>query len=135
VGQFVAFNIGMNFTDPIIGGGFELVYDPSRLRFVSFVWAPDLGDDPGYRIYCPNANDSRCVIFPTQNNVIFNFGSFDVTFQGQKLIGSAIFEALATGPAAVTAVAGDELVGNFYSSVTYEAVVVGYYSASMQVTP
>jgi len=124
-------DLNMDFTDdPTLGGAVDIFYDVTRLGLVSFEFNPALGDDPSFR----NSPDE----LPGELNAL-NIGNFG-GMSGPAVIGTLMFQAwpdAPVGPAAlIVADSDDPLWGaGFFSSDTYEAQVVGYAGATVNVVP
>jgi hypothetical protein len=50
LGETVLVSVEIQFDDPTLGGGIDLLFDESVLEFVSFAFDPGLGDDPAFRL-------------------------------------------------------------------------------------
>ena len=74
-----------DFSDPTVGGGFDLVFSRSQLRFESFTFSDELGRDPAFDL-APSPGSSA-------DPLVIAFGNF-AELSGARTLGTARFEAL-----------------------------------------
>ncbi len=88
-GGIVIYNINMDFrNEPTLGGGIDLVYDPTLLQLVDFTYETNnVGDDPAFR------NPPTFTAGAIQGITVGSF--FGLT--GPGTIGTAAFQTLAIG--------------------------------------
>ncbi|HUO74556.1 MAG TPA: PEP-CTERM sorting domain-containing protein [Solirubrobacteraceae bacterium] len=53
-GQVLDVEVGLDFDDLTLGGGFDLSLSPALFSFEQFEFDPDLGDDPAFRLKPPD---------------------------------------------------------------------------------
>ena len=106
-GLDVALNLEIDFIDPTVGGGVEIIYDATRLEFVSFTFS----GDPDFGLTGPVDDD------PNQPLEIgagwfVTIPPFGVT--GMHTIGTLLFRPIASGSATVST--GESAInpGRFY---------------------
>ena len=127
-GLDVALNLEIDFIDPTVGGGVEIIYDATRLEFVSFTFS----GDPDFGLTGPVDDD------PNQPLEIgagwfVTIPPFGVT--GMHTIGTLLFRPIASGSATVFARASEINPGPFYSAATGTPMVVVYSGATVNVGP
>jgi hypothetical protein len=116
----------IDFSDPTLGGGVEVTYDSARLGFLSFDFAPGLGDDPAFRL-SPASGSSAVPL-------VLAFGSFD-GLGGALTIGTLHFEALSPGAAGLATGPNAQPAGPFVSAVSFDVQAVDFRGASLLVVP
>ena len=109
VGDQVNISLSMNFDDVMSGGGLEVSYDALGLSFVSFSF--DVGFGGNFGLSAPAAGDSA-------DRLSIGFGFFSMAppygANGQHLIGTLVFEALAPGIGTISTGASSFIPGPFY---------------------
>jgi hypothetical protein len=112
-GDQVNISLTMNFDDVTSGGGLEVSYDSLGLSFVSFSFDPAYGGFAGFEM-APADGDSA-------NPFSIGFGFFATAppfgVSGQKVIGTLVFEALASGAGTISTIstsASNLVPGPFY---------------------
>jgi hypothetical protein len=79
----VGFDVFFNFTDPTIGGGFDLLFPEADFSFKSFVFDPALGGDPSFAMKPVDGQS-----LPDFTIAFGNFNGLGGVAVGQKKIGS-----------------------------------------------
>jgi len=104
-------DLWMDFSaDPTLGGGTDIHFTQGRMTFVSFVFDPNLGDDPAFR-RVPNLES------PGELNALA-FGSFD-GLTGPARVGTFTFNTKSVlGATTISMSADDFLAGPFISLAT-----------------
>jgi hypothetical protein len=109
VGDQVNISLNMNFDDLTTGGGLEVSYDALALSFVSFSF--DVGFGGNFGLSAPTDGDQA-------NPFTIGFGFFSMAppygANGQHLIGTLVFEALAPGIGTISTGASSFIPGPFY---------------------
>ncbi|MBI5787316.1 MAG: PEP-CTERM sorting domain-containing protein [Candidatus Schekmanbacteria bacterium] len=124
-GEPAVFVLEMDFTDPTLGGRFDIFYNSSFLIFASFQFNPLLGDDPDFRRQPDDMSGEL-------NGLAFgNFGGLS----GTRVVGDLVFNTRATTPLTTISMADDTLMGGFYSAATYKRQLVIYSPANLTITP
>ena len=85
-GDTLAVTILFDFSDPTIGGGFDLLFPHDLLQFQSFAFSDDLGRDPDFDLTPGDGADT--------DPLTIAFGNFFDELVGQRTIGIASFMAL-----------------------------------------
>ena len=98
VGQVVEIGLAMDFDDAVIGGGFQVDYDPAIVELVDWRFARALGDEPDYR--CA-PDQLRCGARGGAHRVPIGFGRFD-GLTGERPIGVLRLRGRAPGTSVVT---------------------------------
>lgn len=128
-GQFVGLELRINFEDPTFGGGILLAYDPTRLRLWGYSWSQTLGDDPEFRLACPNANDDRCLLFDSADAGVVGFQVFSPPgLSGDAAIVTIYLEALEEGMTGIALSTEANLTGPFFSAQTNQPQTVNFES-------
>ncbi|MDF1556106.1 MAG: hypothetical protein P1P84_23750 [Deferrisomatales bacterium] len=130
VGDTVTLGVTMDFsTDPTVGGGLDIFYDPAVLSYQDFVFATELNFDFGF-------TGAPVLVSPgvLQNLYIGNFSGL----AGPALVGTLTFSADAMGTSLLTMAdsalaAADGGAGPFYSAATFAEQVVDYTGAEVNV--
>lgn len=119
VGSQVSVDITLLLTDSVLGGGFDLKYDPAILGFVSFdydmtflttVADPFLSPIPD-NCFADGAMFGGCAMGDGELNGL-GFGSF-MGITGTHTIGTVVFEALSAGASMLTMMDNDLSLGGF----------------------
>lgn len=130
----------MDFTDdPTIGGGFDILYDTSRVSYISgsFLIDPLLFSDPAFTrdddLLSPTTN--RVDVDPIQGKIVgAAFGDF-IGLTGPSLVGTLTFLAESSGSANFLLTATENpLAGNFISAFTNDSQVVSFVGTSQQIS-
>ncbi len=108
VGETVFVTMQIQFDEPTLGGGVDLLFDESVLAFVSFEFDPALGDDPAFRI-TPTA--------PVGNQLTLAFGDF-AGLAGSRAVGTFGFDAIGLGSANLTMASNALPAGPFISAMS-----------------
>ncbi len=108
-GGVVIYNINMDFRDdPTLGGGLNLLYDPTLLQLVDFTYETNsVGDDPAFR------NPPTFTAGAIEGITVGSF--FGLT--GPGTIGTAVFQTLAIGASDISP---SPSAFNWVSSLTVE---------------
>ncbi len=131
VGDVVELELVMDFTDdPTLGGGIDIFYDDGLLSFASFVFSPELGDDPALR-RLPDELDGEL------NGLAF--GNID-GLSGPSTVGTLSFTALGEGTSPLTMAQNEgpppeDNPGPFVSASTFEPQDVVFENASVSIVP
>lgn len=140
-GNYFQVDIYMDFTDdPTIGGGFDILYDPSRVSYVngSFLIAPTLDSDSAFtRDDDPAASALNQVEVNAAEGKVIGaaFGDF-IGLTGPSLVGSMTFLAENVGLASFGLSATENLsIGNFISTFTLEPQDVSFAGTSISISP
>lgn len=139
-GDIFALNIFMDFTDdPTIGGGFDILYDPTLVSYIggSFLVEETLFSDPFFtrddNPLSPASN--RVDIDTTQGEIVgAAFGDF-IGLTGPSLVGTLSFQAEQAGLASFglqTTI--NPLVGDFISAFTNQPQPVDFFGASVAIS-
>lgn len=122
LGEQVLLSVEMDFSDdPTIGGGFDIFFEPSFVRFVSFSFDAALGDDPAFR------SDPQGLATEVSE---IGFGNF-AGISGPAIVGTVVFDTLAAGTTRFTLADNDSLVGPFFSAATSRQQLVTYEGADV----
>ncbi len=128
VGLDVALNLEIDFTDATVGGGVEIMYDATRLEFVSFTFS----GDPDFGLTGPADQDPNQ---PLEIGAGWLMVSPPFGVTGIHAIGTLLFRPIASGSATVFARASEINPGPFYSASTGTPMVVVYSGATVNVGP
>jgi hypothetical protein len=126
VGLDVALRLEIDFTDVTVGGGVEIMYDATRLEFVSFTFS----GDPNFGLTGP-ANDDPDQPLEIGAGWLVVSPPFGVT--GIHTIGTLLFRPIASGSATVSTRESGINPGPFYSSSSGTPLVVVYSGATVNV--
>ena len=129
-GDQVNISLNMNFDDYTTGGGLEVSYDALALSFVSFSF--DAGFGGNFGLSAPTDGDQT-------NPFTIGFGFFTMAppygVNGQHLIGTLVFEALAPGIGTISTGASSYIPGPFFGPADpYNPMVVTYGSTQVLVS-
>ncbi len=108
VGETVFVTMQIQFDEPTLGGGVDLLFDESVLAFVSFEFDPSLGDDLAFRL---------APIAPVGNLLTLGFGSF-AGLAGSRVVGTFTFDAIGLGNADLTTASNAFPAGPFISATS-----------------
>lgn len=124
-GDTFTLTLRMDFTsDPTLGGGTDIMWDPTRLDLVSFDPIP-FGDDEYAR---PGVIDELVGLIDG-----FTFGAFD-GLAGPADVATITFTALEVGPTSVTMDDDSDGVGGpFVSAITLEVQEVNFVPAMLDI--
>ena len=127
LGESVLVTLQMEFDDPTLGGGVEVLFDESVLEFVSFVFDAGLGDDPSFRL-TPSV--------PTGGNrLVLGFGEFG-GLAGSRAVGVFSFDAVGLGLANLSTGPNVQPAGPFVSAASPpDLLVVGFEDSTLLVVP
>ena len=130
VGDQVDISLNMNFDDLTTGGGFEVSYNGLALSFVSFSF--DAGFGANFGLSAPTVGDQT-------NPFTIGFGFFTLAppygVNGQHLIGTLVFEALAPGIGTISTGASSFIPGPFYCPADpFNPMVVTYGSTQVLIS-
>jgi hypothetical protein len=89
--------LSMDFDEPLIGAGVDVLFDPSLVELVSVSFDATLGDDPTLRLLCPSS-DPACALFSVPHSVTLGWGSFS-GLAGTHVVATAVFRGIAAGDA------------------------------------
>lgn len=124
LGEQVSLTVEMDFSDDAtIGGGFDTFFDPNFVRFVSFTFDNALGDDPAFRTNPQGLTNEVSEI---------GFGNFN-GISGPTVVGTMVFDTIATGSTAFTMADNDTRLGPFFSADTSLQQVVTYTGADLTI--
>ena len=127
-GLDVALNLEIDFTDATVGGGVEIMYDATRLEFVSFTFS----GDPNFGLTGPADGDPNQPIEVGAGWLVVS-PPFGVT--GIHAIGTLLFRPIASGLATVSTRESGINPGPFYSASSGTPMVVVYSGATVNVGP
>jgi hypothetical protein len=128
VGLDVALNLEIDFTDATVGGGVEIMYDATRLEFVSFTFS----GDPDFGLTGPADQDPNQ---PLEIGAGWLMVSPPFGVAGIHTIGTLLFRPIASGSATVSTRESGLNPGPFYSASTGTPMVVVYSGATVNVGP
>ena len=127
LGETVLVTLQMQFDEATLGGGVDLLFDPSVLDFVSFEFDPGLGDDPIFRL---------TPLSPINGNrLVLGFGDFN-GIAGSRPIGAVTFDAVGLGVASLSTSANVQPAGPFVSAASpLELLLVQFEGSTVTVVP
>lgn len=127
LGERVELILQMQFDEATLGGGVDLLFDPSVLDFVSFEFDPGLGDDPGFRL-TPSS--------PINGNLlVLGFGDFN-GIAGSRAIGTVTFDAVGVGVANLSTSPNAQPAGPFVSAASpLDLLLVDFEASTVTVVP
>jgi hypothetical protein len=127
VGETVLVLVQMQFDEPTIGGGLEVLFDQSILEFSGFDFDPGLGDDPSLRLMPSTPAPGQ--------PLVLGFGEF-FGLGGTRTIGTLRFEAVEPGVANLSASENVMPAGPFVSADSpTELLIVDFEGSSVTVVP
>lgn len=124
----IVIDINMDFaSDPTLGGGFDVFFDPALVSFVSYVLDPTLGSDPDF------SRDPDPLTGKLEGIAFGNFNGIS----GPSRVGTLTFDTIAAGTASFSAADTTDPLkgGEFISEETFQAQVVDYVGADVTVVP
>ena len=115
IGDSISFDLIMDFSAELQGGGVEITYDPSLLAFQSFVFDPLLPDDVPFRCWphavTPHCNDALPPTIEVGWGVLFS-----PALTGSHVIGTFLFQALISGPTGISLAPSVGFPGPFFDT-------------------
>ena len=127
LGETVLVTLQMQFDEATLGGGVDLLFDPSVLDFVSFEFDPGLGDDPIFRLTPSSPTDG--------NRLVLGFGDFD-GIGGSRAIGTVTFDAVGVGVANLSTGPNAQPAGPFVSAASpLDLLLVDFEASAVTVVP
>ncbi|MDH5547049.1 MAG: hypothetical protein OEZ43_15765 [Gammaproteobacteria bacterium] len=130
-GGQVQLDVWFDFTeDATVGGGVDLVFDPSALSFSSLAFNDSLTLDPEFT-GGPGSTFSGEIIADNS----FMFGYYNGLTAGR--VATLTFDVLGEQGTSTSLdmMTNDQLAGNFFSAITGNEQVVNYYGATVAVVP
>ncbi|HIF96851.1 MAG TPA: hypothetical protein EYQ54_07475 [Myxococcales bacterium] len=115
LGESVSFDLVMDFSAELQGGGVEVLYDSSLLEFQSFSFDPALGDDAAFRCW-PFATTTNCNETLPETIEIGWGVLFSPALTGSHVIGTFLFKALANGSSTISLAPSAGFPGPFFDS-------------------
>ncbi len=127
LGETVALTLQMQFDEATLGGGVDLLFDPSVLDFVFFEFDPGLEDDPSFRLTpLSPINGDRLVL---------GFGDFN-GIAGSRLIGTVTFDAVGLGIANLSTGPNLQPAGPFVSAASpLDLLLMEFEGSTVTVVP
>jgi hypothetical protein len=127
LGETVLVTLQIQFDDPTLGGGVDLLFDESVLGFVSFEFDAGLGDDPAFRL-TPSG--------PTGGNrLVLGFGDF-AGLAGSRAVGTFTFDAVGLGTANLSTGPNAAPAGPFVSAASPpDLLLVEFEGGTVSVVP
>lgn len=140
VGDTIELQVLMDFSDdPTLGGGFDIIFDPSLVAYVpnSYITDLSLGSDPDF-----TRDDNPLVTDPTKQVEIqadrlagAAFGNFG-GLAGPASVGPLSFTADVAGTAVFSLGASTSaVVGGFFSAVTFTEQFPNFIGTTVTITP
>ena len=127
LGEPVVLNLQMQFDDSTLGGGVDLLFDESRLAFLSFDFDPGLGDDPSFRLDPTSPTGG--------NRLVLGFGDFN-GLGGSRTIGAATFDAVGLGLASLSTAPNVQPAGPFVAAASpLDLLLVEFEGGTVTVIP
>ena len=94
-GGVFSVTLSMEFDEPLLAAGVDIVFPEGALAVLSIAIDPALGDDPGFRLLCPGVGPS-CEIFGRPDAATLGFGLF-AGLSGSRDVATIEFQALVAG--------------------------------------
>jgi hypothetical protein len=126
VGLDVALSLEIDFTDATVGGGVEIMYDATRLEFVSFSFS----GDPNFGLTGPADDDPDQPLEIGAGWLVVS-PPFGVT--GIHTIGTLLFRPIASGSATVSTRESGLNPGPFYAASNATPLAVVFSGATVNV--
>jgi hypothetical protein len=127
LGETVLVALQIQFDDPTLGGGVDIVFDVSVLGFVSFEFDAGLGDDPAFRLTPSDPAGG--------NRLVLGFGDF-AGLAGSRTVGTFTFDAVGPGTASLTTVSNALPAGPFISAASPpDLLLVEFEGSTVEVVP